>query len=77
MIIEAQNKEFFLDSPNNIHITPLKHDDLSGGYLVVSDTYTGTLLLGKYADRGKAIEVYEEIKKLTLRRKKYYLMPRE
>ena len=77
MIIEAQNKEFYLDSPNNIHITPAKHDDLTGEYLVVSDTYTGTLFLGKYVDRGRTLEVYEEIKKQAIGHKKYYLMPRE
>lgn len=77
MIIESQNKEFFIDNPNNIHYAPLNRDKISGEYIVISDTYSGSLFLGEYKDRDRASEVYEEIKKLTINRNKYYLMPKE
>jgi len=76
MIIEDQSKEFFLNSPNNIHLAPVQIDG-SHEWTILADAYAYTLLLGKYRDRSRATEVYEEIKKLMLKRKKYYCMPRE
>ena len=77
MIIEAQNKEFFLSEPNNIHLAPANQEDLKGAYFIISDNYTGSLLLGEYRSRMRADSVYEEIKSHMMKRKKYYLMPRE
>lgn len=77
MIIEAQNKEFFVNNPNNIHYSALDAENKNGEYIIISDNYSGSLLLGIYEDKKRTIEVYEEIKKQMLGHKKYYLMPRE
>lgn len=77
MIIEAQNKEFFLKDPNNIHLAPVNREHPEGAFFVISDNYTGSLLLGKYKDKQRAETIYEEIKNQMMKRKKYYLMPRE
>ena len=73
MVVEAQNKEFFINNPNNIHFSPLNQENKNGEYAIISDEY----LLGIYKNRIRAMEVYEDIKKQILRRKKYYLMPKE
>ena len=77
MIIESQNKEFFINNPSNIHYVPFDGEKPNSEYMVISDSFSGSLLLGNYKNRGRASEVYEEIKNLTLKNKKYYLMPRE
>lgn len=77
MLIEAQSKEFFLNNPDNIHFVPLDPENKLGEYGIISDSSSGSLLLGIYKDNNRAVEVYEEIKKLILGHKKYYLMPKE
>lgn len=77
MVIESQNKEFFINNPNNIHYVPVSGEAPDREYMVISDSYSGSLLLGSYIDKNRASEVYEEIKNLTINREKYYLMPKE